>query len=67
VTDKEWGKTGYDDILKRYRIGKGHLYSIINSSSSVRIAKKLKVSREAIELIKKRHELILYEYKRSHS
>jgi hypothetical protein len=58
---EEWGKTRYDDILKRYRIGKSHLYSIITTDMAADMAKKLKVSMNAIQAIRKRHDLIVRE------
>lgn len=66
IIKKEWGKTRYDDILKRYRIGKSHLYSIITTDAPADMAKKLKVSTNAILAIRKRHDLIVMEYRKTH-
>ena len=63
---EEWGKTRYDDILKRYRTGKDHLYSIITTDAPADMAKKLKVSTNAIQAIRKRHDLIVMEYRKTH-
>lgn len=64
---EEWGKTGYDDLLKKYTIGKGQLYFILSDPSPKNIAKKLKKSLESVKLIRERHDLIVSEYKRNHS
>ena len=63
---EEWGKTGYDDLLRKYRIGKNQLYFIITEPPKV-VAKELKKSLDAVKLIRKRHDLIMMEYKRGHS
>jgi Mor family transcriptional regulator len=62
---EEWGKTGYDDLLRKYRIGKRQLYFIITKPPKA-VAKKLKKSLEAVKLIRERHDLIIREYRRYH-
>lgn len=55
---EEWGKTRYDDILKKYKLGKSHLFFIITEPDPDLIARKLKLSRAAIKQIKDRHSQI---------
>ncbi len=55
---EEWGKTRYDDILKKYKLGKGHLFFIITEPDIDVIARKLKLSRDAIKQIRDRHKEI---------
>lgn len=63
---EEWGKTGYDDLLRKYRIGKNQLYFILTKPPR-EVARKLKKSQEAVKLIRERHDGIIREYKRSRS
>ncbi len=56
---EEWGKTGYDDLLRKYRVGKSHLYEIITTNYPGKVAKKLKKGKEVIMEFRKRHEIIV--------
>jgi hypothetical protein len=56
--NNEWGKTGYDDLLKRYRVGKSHLYNIIYEDPKI-MSKELRKSLNVIMDFRKRHDDIL--------
>ena len=56
--NNEWGKTGYDDLLKRYRVGKSHLYNIIYEDPKI-MSKELRKGINVIMDFRKRHDDIL--------
>jgi len=61
---KEWGRTAYDDLLKKYRIPKGQLYYILSEPNLTVVARKLKKSTEGLRQIRKRYAMIVDDYKR---
>lgn len=58
----EWGKSGYDDLLKKYKVGRGRLYFILTDELN-NIAKTLKISKKTIIDFRDRHTLILKQRK----
>jgi len=56
--NKEWRKTGYDDLIKKYKVGKSHLYEILTDDPN-EMAKNLKKGIHVIMDFRNRHDLMV--------
>ena len=64
---EEWGKTGYDDILERYRIPKKHLYFILDEPDISVVRNRLRKSLAGLKEIRVRYEFIKKEVNKKRS
>ena len=60
---EEWGKTRYDDLLKKYRVGRNRLYFILTGNID-EVSKTLKKSKETVREFRNRHDVIVSEFKK---
>jgi len=59
----EWGKSRYDDLLKKHKLGKSHLYEIITTNDIDALSRKLKKGKHVFMDIRKRHDAIVKYYR----
>lgn len=58
----QWGRTRYDDLIRKYKVGKGRLYFILTENDD-KVARELKIAKSGVKAFKKRHELILKDHR----